>query len=181
MILNNYFNYKTYIDSNLLEEINSGQTTYVNIGAKDINGNDFYLMNKAYLQADRPYLRQNAAIKIDISAILGTGTTEPTATDYALQNDITENLSRVTVTTNISYETGKEKTVITVSGVNITGNELTISEIGIYKTAYGSDNNGTPGHSPVPLKVLFIRHLLETPKTVASGEGFSLTFEWVES
>ena len=37
------------------------------------------------------------------------------------------------------------------------------------------------GNEPVLIDSLMVRHLLDTPKTVANNESFTLTLEWLES
>lgn len=120
---------------------------------------------------------QNWNPRANLSAVFGSGTTEPSATDYQLASDTTANFSNINVTINTSADGASISTVVTISGTNVSGDSITITEVGIAK-AIESANGGT---EPALTDSLMVRHLLDTPKTVANNESFTLTLEWLES
>ena len=171
MILNNYWIYKNWAESTGWNGLTAA--AYSDNYYKTIDGEDMQLV----VQNSNDNIRHNICIKDQLSARVGTGTTEPTANDYRLGTDVMSSLSNVVTTCNTSSsDDNKVVTVITISGVNNTNSTLELTEIGVTKTALGKVGGGIANHA-----LLFIRSLLETPKVVAPGEGFFLTFEWVES
>lgn len=166
MILNNYYAYKGTIDKTEI----SGNPFPSSTGAYDTSGEAL----EAWLGlAQNGAL--NMALRLNLGVIVGTGNVEVQATDYCLSNDITASLSSFNATINSGADGGANRTTIVITGLNNTGASVTLTEIGVYKTVLQS-NSGTQSKN-----VLFIRHMLNEPKIVANGEGFSLTFEWVES
>ena len=67
------------------------------------------------------------------------------------------------------------KTQITITGQNNGVNTITLTEIGICKPIYDTNPDSPSCY------ILLTHDLLETPKVVAPGDNFSLTFEWVEA
>lgn len=114
----------------------------------------------------------------DITALIGTGTTEPTINDYQLENDISSSFSNLAISSNVSNNVGETyayERIITITGLNNTSDDITISEIGLQKNMqYANSTNATNK------KVLLVRHLLDTPITVAPNETFSITLIWRE-
>ena len=124
-----------------------------------------------------PTMCQNWNPRANLSAVFGSGTTEPSASDYCLAYDRTADFSNVNVTVNTSADGASISTVVTISGTNTSGSAITITEVGITKaieSAWG-------GTDPVLTDSLMVRHLLDTPKTVEDNESFTLTLEWLES
>ena len=110
------------------------------------------------------------------SSYIGSGTTEPTEMDYALATNETSKFSNIQRTTNISADGGSWVLVHTISGVNVSQSDVTISEIGLTITLK-VDNNVVKRD----VEFMLVRALLEQPIVVPAGKGFTLTFEWVES
>ena len=113
----------------------------------------------------------------NLDAVVGTGSTAATKSDYQLVNDVTASLYNVSTAIDVTVDQDGIHVIVTISGTNTTGSSMTISEIGIYKKVFSQIYEvSTPTE-----KVLFIRHLLTSPKSVGNNETFSLTLEWVES
>ena len=178
MILNNYWNLMagmaglTFAWSNDTDE-------YDDIGLKDTNGSSLLInphtTDQGGSSAD---VVANWNPRAKLSAIIGEGTTEPTASDFALGDDVTNDMSNYSVTVNTSATNGEISTVITITGMNNTAVTITISEVGIVKEITTTQGNA---YTHVKKDCLLVKHLLDTPKTVAPGEGFTLTLEWLES
>jgi hypothetical protein len=174
MILNNYWNWKSYIEKNPMG--NSGNTS-TNIGLINTSGTSAQFgngsANNGYMSTHIGLL-YNWAIKRALSAVVGSSDTAVQATDYNLGNDITSSFSNVSVTTSTTADGNSEKTIVTVSGANSTGSAIIIKEMGITAFAYSTQGTGS-GNT-----VLLIRHVLDTPLTVANGQTFTLTLTWTE-
>lgn len=181
MILNNYYKAYAYFSSH---HMNATASAYgwdqVNLGLVDTSGTAVGDLpidcqnTPSYIE----YVARNYSMKDDITVNVGEGDTEPTLNDYALEDDVTISLSNYSVSISPSSESGMAKLVATVTGINNTGESITIREVGVVKKFY----YGTTSTSESAYKnVLLLRHVLDTPKEVANGEGFSLTFEWTES
>ena len=118
---------------------------------------------------------KNAQLKTrNISFQFGSGTTAPSYTDYALETDITNSISNISFTTDSSASSEGAKTTYIITGVNSSNSSITISEIGLCKNFYTSYNR------LLDVPFMLVREVLDTPITVAAGDSFTLTFEWVE-
>lgn len=124
-----------------------------------------------------PTMCQNWNPRANLSAVFGAGTTEPSATDYRLASDTTANFSNIDVTVNTSADGASISTVVTISATNTSGDSITITEVGITKAI----ERASGGTESILINSLMVRHLLDTPKTVANNESFTLTLEWLES
>ena len=178
MILNNYWTFKAYVESHYYKQMGGPEDRVgESIGLKSLDGLDARLwIGSGVNYSD--FLSTELATKtwspkVELSVILGSGTTAPTPEDYNIEQSIMSAISNFNSSINVTSSNGQEKTVITVSGTNTSNDAITISEIGIVKPIRPDNIND-------PRNVLFIRHLLDEPKSVASGEGFALTFEWTE-
>lgn len=109
----------------------------------------------------------------NVSFMFGSGNTTPTYTDYTLDTDITSSISKISYTTNFASSSEGAKTTYVISGTNNTNSSITISEIGLCKNFYQNTSLQT-------YAVMLVREVLDTPITVAAGDSFVLTFEWVE-
>lgn len=178
MILNNYWNLMAGMAGLTFAWINDTDSLE-NIGLKDTNGSSLlvnpHTTDQGGSSAD---VVANWNPRAKLSAVIGDGGQEPTASDFALGNDVTNDMSNYSVTANTSATNGEISTVITITGMNNTGVAITISEVGIVKEITTTES-GNYGH--VKKNCLLVKHLLDTPKTVAPGEGFTLTLEWLES
>lgn len=154
---------------------------------KDISGNNLqYLVGtnfnpayfsytqalNAFVTAARPFLQW--------TALVGTGTTEPTADDYVLESDVTSSFANVSTSVNYTTdEDGHFVATMTWAGTNTSGQDITITEIGARKPLYKS-STATVGVSDVTTtasQCLMIRHILQTPVTVEAGSGTSITIQ----
>ena len=124
-----------------------------------------------------PTMCQNWNPRSNLSAVFGSGTTEPSASDWRLTSDTTSNFSNINVTVNTSAEGPSISTVVTISATNISGDTITITEVGITKAI----ERASGGTESILIDSLMVHHLLEEPKTVQNSESFTLTLEWLES
>lgn len=166
MILNNYINWKAYIEKNVPYP-NSG--LYLDLGIYNLSGSKSSLY-VACGSSSYGNLISNWGLKYGLSIRVGSGDTPPEASDSSLASDITSSLSNYNVSYTVGAEDGYMTTVFTVAGTNVSADSITIKEIGITKEPV-ADVSGA---------VMLIRELLDTPKVVASGETFSLTITWAE-
>ena len=173
MILKNYWNYRTAVENKAFK-INEGYSELVT-GAKAIDGSNVVLCGGTaggdYYQYGEDY-----SLRTRLTLRVGSGNTAPTDTDYALENDVTNNISDYQVNVLTSSDDNSYKTIITASGMCNSENGLTIREIGV----------GKPYHNPMsPDQILgptlFIRHILDDPITLVYGDRFSLVFECDEA
>lgn len=166
MLVNNYFLIQNYFGVTGLVSSASPHTLSIP-GTKDFNGaqNAFTIV---FSDSNK-----NCQPRAGLSIVLGTGDTPPDLSDFGLANDVTSSLN-ISCAVNTGAENGALKTVLTVSGTNSTGSEITIKEFGIAKDYYC----GSSGTSSTYKKHLIARELLNEPKVVGAGEPFTLTFEW---
>lgn len=165
MLVNNYFIIQSYYAANGC--VNDAQGVSLP-GTKNYNGDNTMLYRGfQYSQVinANPYPREN------LSVYLGTGDTPPELTDYCLENDVSSSLN-LSCAVNTGAENGAIRTVLTVSGTNGTGSEITLKEFAIIKAMHTNQSPSTT----VPYMIA--RELLNTPKVVGVGEPFTLTFEW---
>ena len=185
MILNNFLKSKAAFSQrvNTCDADPYGWPT-LSTGALDTSGNECtripYACPSSSASSIGPILARMWSERYDLSFVVGTGNTEPTANDYCLENDVTANISSYSTSVNVTFEDGKFRTIATISGVNNTESDITISEVGVTKK-YFYTTNGTSVSDNTFYNVLLIRHVLETPKVVPSGSGFTVTFQWDES
>ena len=124
-----------------------------------------------------PTMCQNWNPRANLSAVFGSGTTEPSASDWRLTSDTTSNFSNINVTVNTSSDGPSISTVVTISATNISGDTITITEVGITKAI----EMASSGAEPILIASLMVHHLLEEPKIVPNSESFNLTLSWEES
>lgn len=109
---------------------------------------------------------------------IGSGTTDPDFHDYNLESDLSSSFSDLKSSVVLGADKDHLKIVGTVSGINSSGSDVTISEIGLFKGYSTSVHNGSrPIYTP-DAKVLYARELLETPIVVKARTGFNLTYEF---
>ena len=174
MILNNYWNWKSFIEKN---PMGNGGNANQDIGLLDLSGNH---ANFCYSSANNGYMSThmgliyNWAIKRSLSARIGSGDTAVQASDYALATDITSNFSNVSVTSSTSADGNSEKTITTISGTNTSGSSKTIKEVGITGIVYWNPNSDEQ-------TILLVRQILNDPIEVANGQTFTVTITWEEA
>lgn len=173
MLTSNYWNYRAFIES---QYIGSGSNwDKVEIGLKGLTG-DTVLFQKTRTDSAM-YNYANVlgycGVRSGLNIVVGTGSTDPLVSDYALESDVTTSfISRVTSCSTGAVDAGI-KTVLILSGVNNTDSTITITEYGITKAIVTANSSTTP--------VLFLRDILSEPIVVPPGGGFTLPIEWVES
>lgn len=181
MILTNYWNY--YMNSQLQNGYQGAGAYYVRDDfdcLSMIDGEPLRVCIGGYSESEDVrmprYLNQIQPLK-NLDVVVGTGTLAVDPANYQLDDDITSSLINVLTNVDVSVAEAGLHVAATISGTNTTGSNITISEIGIYKKVFSQIYEvSTPTE-----KVLFIRHLLTSPKSVGNNETFSLTLEWVES
>ncbi len=173
MILNNYWAIKGYTLNN--GPVASSSYATVDIGLKDLSGNTAgfpYQVNGS----NTSYIFPNWIALYNASAKVGTGTAQPDADDYDIDIDCTSSFSNFTVTVNANAGDGELTTVATISGINTSGSDVTISEVLIYRELY---NPTIPMPSNQP-KIAIVHEKLSSPIAVPNGSGFSLILSWKE-
>ena len=108
-----------------------------------------------------------------IGAVVGSGTTTPTAADTDLSDRITT-LSDVVATVNKTFDADGLKRIVTITGTNNTGAAVSISEVGLTMGIFDANGNLTN-------TCLVTHDLLDAALTVPDGQGFSITVSWLES
>ena len=114
------------------------------------------------------------------TALVGTGTTDPTVDDYALEVDVTSSFSTTTTSVNFTVdEDGHFVVTMTWAGTNTSGQDITITEIGARKPLYKNASSSVAAGSVTTTasQCLMIRHILQTPVTVEAGSGTSITIQ----
>lgn len=178
MILNNYYNLKSFISNH---SITGGSYKYMNIGLKDMNGNFVeHFVYDSYTTMGQQEAVRDCTINYNLMGMLkvlvGTGTTEPSMTDYSLASDITSTLVNNATNVACCATDSSMNTVIVSSFRNSSGSSITIREVGIMKTV-----RDFPGYGQAINKdVLLVRFLLDTPKVVKANESFTMQYIWAE-
>lgn len=112
------------------------------------------------------------------TVVVGTGDTEPAASDYCMANDCTSSISNLNYTINSSGTAGLQRT-ITISGTNNTSDTLVLKEVGYAKTAQTYEWH-TEDHEKTK-NILMCRVLLNEPLEVAAGASFLINLAWNEA
>ena len=178
MILNNYWNLIAGMAGLTFVWINDVENL-ADIGLKDMDGSSL-LINPHTTDSGRNSadIVANWNPRAKLTAVIGSGGQDPTASDFDLGDDVTDHITNFSATVNTSSASGGISTVVTVTGINTTQGVITISEVGIVKEITTTTGNN---YTHIKKNCLLVKHLLDTPKTVESGEGFTLTIEWLES
>lgn len=108
----------------------------------------------------------------------GTGTTPPVATDYCLENDITNSFSNITVskTYNLVGDEYNIEATINISAKNNTGSSIEVSEIGLCFDG----NVWVNGNNTASTPLLIYREVLSSPVTIGDNETLTMTIKWTE-
>lgn len=109
----------------------------------------------------------------------GSGTTDPTIDDYALETP-NSGLTNLKTAVAISQDSGNYniRTTFTCTGDNTSENSITINEIGIVKGAIVYNTSDAAWRHD---NILIIREVLETPLVVPAGSGYRIILEMVEN
>ena len=177
MLLNNYWNYLNAFGDNL-PDITDYYAEIPALSFMDAPAMNFNVIVGMYNTSSYvPQMSSNYAIRYNLGIALGTGSTAVAPTNYNLNSEIASG-TIPDLTYNISTGVDQDVLKLTaiISGTNASANQLTISELGIYKNVYTLQINGSDCW-----RLLFLRHILESPKVVQPGQGFSFAFEWIDS
>lgn len=167
MMLNNFANWRAWIDQNPTN--GSLGIPDTDIGVKNTSGNTA-LIN--FIQNNNS--SKNWSMRMGLSVKLGSGTTEVTPNDYYLDTAIADgNFTNLALTASSSGGSGKIETVFTITGINASNSTLNITEIAIIKNLYYSNGSSNP--------VMIMRGLLSEPLSVPAGEGFTINYKWDEA
>ena len=174
MVLDNYWQIK-FASSQYSMWQPGGTGYFVDTSIKTLTGGDIPRVQCSFngTMNNMYHALKMYALRSNLMARLGTGSTEPTSSDYALENDITSSIGSLSVTTGVGAENGLVTNLV-ISGINTTESEIVITELGIYINSAFM----TQGTS---YDVLLVRELLEQTLAVPAGKGFTLVFKWVEA
>lgn len=173
MITNNFFNLLGYIRANAPAWVPSGGgvALYADIGLKNTSGNAISFQYASYNDnLELQLTLKNWRPWANLSAKVGTGTTEPAATDYNIENDASSNISGLTTTFNINAGNNAATLTLSISGINNSAAPLTLTEVCIFK-----DINIASGAT-----CMILREMLPNPLIVPAGSGFTITLTWAE-
>jgi hypothetical protein len=143
---------------------------------RSTNGNLDYM----YIPySPRYYAYYKAPFSLSASTIcLGTGNTPVTYEDFKLSgNAISITLSAKSSTTLFNQDTKKYQRVVVCTCSNLTGQDVTISEWGIFRQNSSSGSSVIAYSNSASNCVLLYREVLETPITIKAGTTSTLTFK----
>lgn len=148
---------------------------YIDLGLVKINGDksENILYSNGYRY--QSFIQYNTKIRQFNGVRVGIGTGQIQPSDYCLFNDITSGIGNLEFEVIHSTLDNKFSSIINISGINNTGSEIIITELGITKT-FIIDTDGTQG-APIMLAKL----LLNRPVTVPANGAFAFTIEWDEA
>ena len=173
MVLDNYWQLK-YVSSQYHIWQAGVANYYVDTSIKTLTGDTISRIQcsfSGYISGMDTTLKMYA-LRNNLRVRLGTGSTEPTSSDYALENDVTASIGSLNVTTSVNGDNGLVTNIV-ISGVNTTDSEIVIMELGIYI-------NSAFVASGTLYDVLLVRELFQQPLAVPAGKGFTLVVKWVE-
>ena len=171
MLVSNFWNYKAFIES---RDINGGnEWRKIDIGILGLDGANvrFQLMKTDTYGYNYPVMAY-LGVKSGLGVIVGTGTTEPTVSDYSLTTDVTTTFINRTLSYNTGSDGSSVKTILTWAGVNPTSDPITLTEYGITKAINFGNNATTPA--------LIMHELFPEPIVVPAGSGITIPIEWTE-
>lgn len=161
MILSNYWKYRSSVDT----QAQDGNT--VMNGMVSITG------DAAGIAFSNAASIVNYKFDERLSYKFGAGSNEYTSDAYALANDITSSIGNVSATFNSSGADALSR-IISISGVNASASEITITEVGIVK------NIGEYGNMTKTNDILMAICQLTNPVTVPASGSFQIPVNWIE-
>lgn len=161
MILSNYWKYKNSCDTQAQDNntVMNGMVSVSGVASGIALGDANCVIN---------YKFDNA-----LSYKFGTGSNEYTSDAYALASDITSSIGNLSVSFNSSGADALSR-VISISGANTSGSEITITEVGIVKTVGEYGNMGKTND------IMMAICQLRTPVTVPANGTFQIPLNWIE-
>lgn len=171
MVLKNYWKLLENYQKN---SVWGSSAINVDIGLKGLNGSAVNILQSTTDWGYMPYLAQNLRMDYNLSLRAGSGSSPATASDYALANDVTNNLSNVKTTYLSSADDAGIIRKMSISGSNFTNNAITIRKIGVVKGIWSVPS----GFEKADVLLAVIE--LENPVVVNKGENFNIVIEWNE-
>lgn len=170
MILNNYWKWL-----NITQTTNGYNTDYnppvYNIGLKNISGDTVPISPNTDNGGWETRNFANATVRF------GSGSGAITADDYAMSNDCTDDLGSINVSvTSAASEDGITRTM-TITGLNNSGDDVTITEVGYAKIIQWHDRDSGMKTE----YTLFSKTKLSEPLTLADGDSFLINLAWNEA
>lgn len=179
MFLNNYFKWKTLVETEMLENSNNYNYKDINNGIKNVGGSTIYVgcdMHSNFYANQMFKLRDNIRLDTSWKIKLGSGSTDYTGDEYNLPTDSTTAFSNLTYTWTENQDNGELEKVLTISGTAT--ENTTINQIGYVKTLYCG--NGPNMNLDYQEDVLMSIIPLGQTYTFSSGQTFVLTLNWNE-
>lgn len=170
MILKNYWRWLQATQRYPVDETNT-----IDVGLKNISGASQNIIlgcpGSTVGASLQSLIAKNRCLD-NVTFRIGTGTTEPTADDYALANDVTANISDLTVTKGWNATDGYNR-IYTVTGTNNMASAITVTQLGVC-LGITADSEYTTN------LVMMAVVVLEEPLTVAAGDTFTFSVNWAE-
>lgn len=169
MVLQNYWAWKKIVEQTMSTGSVSASGMKAIDGTSPINVYTGYVQSCALLFSTVYGAGTYAGHKTYI--LLGSGTTEPAATDYSLETDESANFT-ITGTNTTNYDSGSLQILFALTATNTSASDITISEIGVMKQIQRASNTDQAN------QVLLTRDVLNTPITFAAGETKTINYVW---
>lgn len=173
MLTSNYWNYLGYFSSHAINS--GGSWSKVDIGLVGLDGTTVQVqLARIDVRFDYYGNDQYIGTRSGLGVVIGTGNTTPEFTDYALTTDVTSSFSNLSSSTSNGADGASLKTIITFTGTNTSGSDITLTEYGITKVVpSGTNGNTTP--------VLWMHELFLEPIVVPAGSSVTIPIEWTET
>lgn len=172
MVLKNYWK---WAENTLKTNVFGDNMFATDIGMIAVDGQSCPIALRASSANDvSGHIAPNHMLSTNLSVFVGSGTGDVTVDDYNIENDITDNISNLTFSYD-SMASDKIERTITITGTNNTGDTITINQVGIAKAIDYLPSSWTNK------KVMFVKHQLTEALTVPNGDGFTITFKWIEA
>lgn len=124
------------------------------------------------------YIAYNKKLLSYWSFVCGDDDTEVSGREYSLGNDITSTFSNIQMTQNVYADEYGLHTLLTITGINNTGSNVTIREIGFTKPIYYVTDTSSSSNTAYSTNVLLFRKVLDNPVVVANNGGvFNINVE----
>lgn len=165
MVLQNFWIIQRFVNTY------STSTLYNPTGMLTTNGDTI----AAIQSGNTTQAMNNYGVGMLTSLLFGTGTTDVSVLDYSLDTDITDSLS-VSTTAIVGNDSSSSTIQYQASIINNSGDDITITEIGIKKILRASLSTATTTY--VNRDILVAREVLDTPITIAAGETKTINYVW---
>lgn len=175
MILNNYFLLDGFQKSQMIPA--TGHNNYADVGVVNVLGQRVALYTTSNGHPIDGF-NQNYVFISGLSVRVGTGTSDVSAMDYCLDNDVSSSMTNLTTNVTISSDNSNIIRQFVTSGINSTDSAITLTELLVTKKIYGFIN-GT--WTSLPTEVAMVRYLLDDEIIVPASSGFTITFVWVQN